>query len=255
MENFTARARKIVSLAQSEATRLKHSYVGTEHVLLGLIREGSGVAAKVLESTGVGLEMIRSAVEHVVAPGSNDASQDDASKELPRTPKADRVFLTASEQAEFMGHTYVGTEHILLALLLEEEGVAAQVLENLGVELSDVRNGIQQLLNGATMAPQTEDDERSDLHLPELPALGTDAEDAPQSVLSDDDELCLRGLGEVESLKLLAQEAGQMLAQKDEAVAEERFEQAARLRDALSALGDLVSEAREKWPGIPSEDG
>ena len=255
MENFTARARKIVSLAQSEAIRLKHSYVGTEHVLLGLIQEGSGVAAKVLESTGVDLETIRSAVENVVAPGSNDAPQEGAPKELPRTPKAERVFQTASEQADFMGHTYVGTEHILLALLLEEEGVAAQVLETLGVELSDVRNGIQQLLTGATMAPEGDDDSRSDLNLPDLPSLDTSTGKASQPALSDDDQLCLRGVNEVESLKLLAREAGQMLAQKEEAVAEERFEQAARLRDALSALGDLVSEAREKWPGIPSEDG
>ena len=255
MENFTARARKIVSLAQSEAIRLKHSYVGTEHVLLGLIREGSGVAAKVLESTGVDLETICSAVENVVAPGSNDTPQEDVPKELPRTPKAERVILLASEQAELMGHTYVGTEHLLLALLLEEEGVAAQVLESLGVELSDVRNGIQQLLTGAAMAPQAENDDRSDLHLPELPSLGAATEEASRPALSDDDVLCLRGLYEIESLKLLAREAGRMLAQKDEAVVEERFEQAACLRDALSALGDLVSGARDQWPGLTSEDG
>lgn len=255
MENFTARARKIVSLAQSEAVRLKHSYIGTEHVLLGLIQEGSGVAAKVLESTGVDLETIRSAVENVVAPGSNDTSQEDAPKQLPRTPKAERVLQLASDQAELMGHTYVGTEHILLALLLEEEGVAAQVLESLSVELGDVRNGIQQLLTGATMAPQAEDDDRSDLSLPELSPLGAATEEAAQPALSDDDQLCLKGLNEIESLKLLALEAGHMLAEKDEAVAAEHFERAARLRDALSALGDLLSGALEKWPGIPSEDG
>ncbi len=144
-ERFTDRARRVLVLAQDEARLLNHSFIGTEHILLGLIREGEGVAAKVLEAMGVSLEAVREKVEETIGmPGTGTSSSP------PFTPRAKKVLELSLREALQLGHNYIGTEHMLLGLVREGEGVAAQVLTQLGAELPAVRQQVIQLMNGAS---------------------------------------------------------------------------------------------------------
>jgi ATP-dependent Clp protease ATP-binding subunit ClpC len=141
---YTERAQRVIVLAQDEARRLNYDYVGTEHLLLGLIREGEGIAAKALQSLGIQLEQVRAEVEKMIGKGSASTRG-----EIGFTPRAKKVMVElAIEEARLLGHNYVGTEHILLGLIREGEGVAAQVLQNLGAELERVRNQVIHLLGG-----------------------------------------------------------------------------------------------------------
>src|SRR6201747_1693994 len=142
-ERFTDRARRVVVLAQEEARMLNHNYIGTEHILLGLIHEGEGVAAKSLESLGISLEGVRQQVEEIIGQG-----QQAPSGHIPFTPRAKKVLELSLREALQLGHNYIGTEHILLGLIREGEGVAAQVLVKLGADLNKVRQQVIQLLNG-----------------------------------------------------------------------------------------------------------
>src|SRR6266849_5513426 len=142
-ERFTDRARRVVVLAQEEARMLNHNYIGTEHILLGLIHEGEGVAAKALESLGISLEGVRSQVEEIIGQG-----QQAPSGHIPFTPRAKKVLELSLREALQLGHNYIGTEHILLGLIREGEGVAAQVLVKLGADLNRVRQQVIQLLHG-----------------------------------------------------------------------------------------------------------
>ena len=142
-ERFTDRARRVVVLAQEEARLLNHDYIGTEHILLGLIHEGEGVAAKALESLGVSLEAVRNQVEEIIGQGGTSPSG-----HIPFTPRAKKVLELSLREALQLGHNYIGTEHILLGLIREGEGVAAQVLVKLGADLSRVRQQVIQLLSG-----------------------------------------------------------------------------------------------------------
>jgi ATP-dependent Clp protease ATP-binding subunit ClpC len=142
-ERFTDRARRVVVLAQEEARLLNHSYIGTEHILLGLIHEGEGVAAKALESLGISLEAVRNQVEEMIGQGGSSPSG-----HIPFTPRAKKVLELSLREALQLGHNYIGTEHILLGLIREGEGVAAQVLVKLGADLSRVRQQVIQLLSG-----------------------------------------------------------------------------------------------------------
>ena len=142
-ERFTDRARRVVVLAQEEARMLNHNYIGTEHILLGLIHEGEGVAAKSLESLGISLEGVRSQVEEIIGQG-----QQAPSGHIPFTPRAKKVLELSLREALQLGHNYIGTEHILLGLFREGEGVAAQVLVKLGADLNRVRQQVIQLLSG-----------------------------------------------------------------------------------------------------------
>ena len=142
-ERFTDRARRVVVLAQEEARMLSHNYIGTEHILLGLIHEGEGVAAKALESLGISLEAVRSQVEEIIGQG-----QQAPSGHIPFTPRAKKVLELSLREALQLGHNYIGTEHILLGLIREGEGVAAQVLQKLGADLNRVRQTVIQLLSG-----------------------------------------------------------------------------------------------------------
>src|ERR1700675_299869 len=144
-ERFTDRARRVVVLAQEEARMLNHNYIGTEHILLGLIHEGEGVAAKALESLGISLEAVRSQVEEIIGQG-----QAAPTWHVPFTPRAKKVLELSLREALQLGHSYVGTEHILLGLIREGEGVAAQVLQKLGADLNRVRQTVIQLLSGYT---------------------------------------------------------------------------------------------------------
>ena len=141
-ERFTDRARKVMQLANQEAQRFNHEYIGTEHVLLGLVKEGSGVAANVLKRLDVDLRKIRLEVEKIVQSGPDMVTMG----KLPQTPRAKKVIEYAMEEARNLNHNYVGTEHLLLGLLREQEGVAAQVLMNLGLKLEDVREEVLNLL-------------------------------------------------------------------------------------------------------------
>ena len=144
-EKFSERARRVLSLAQEEAQRFNHNYIGTEHILLGLVRETEGVAARVLANLGVDLNKVRSAVEFIIGRGERPAQG-----EIGLTPRAKKVVELAVDEARRMNHTYIGTEHLLIGLLREGEGVAAGVLESLSVTLDKVRSETQRILNQST---------------------------------------------------------------------------------------------------------
>jgi ATP-dependent Clp protease ATP-binding subunit ClpC len=148
-ERFTDRARKVMQLANQEAQRFNHEYIGTEHILLGLVKEGSGVAANVLKNLDIDLRKIRLEVEKIVQSGPDMVTMG----KLPQTPRAKKVIEYSIEEARNLNHNYVGTEHLLLGLLREQEGVAAQVLMNLGLKLEDVREEVLNLL-GHNMATE-----------------------------------------------------------------------------------------------------
>src|SRR5919106_2735755 len=142
-ERFTDRARRVVVLAQEEARMLNHNYIGTEHILLGLIHEGEGVAAKALESLNISLEAVRQQVEEIIGQG-----QAAPTGHIPFTPRAKKVLELSLREALQLGHNYIGTEHILLGLLREGEGVAAQVLLKIGLDMQKVRQTVLQLMQG-----------------------------------------------------------------------------------------------------------
>src|SRR5216684_2893014 len=156
-ERFTDRARKVMQLANQEAQRFNHEYIGTEHILLGLVKEGSGVAANVLKNLDIDLRKIRLEIEKIVQSGPDMVTMG----KLPQTPRAKKVIEYSIEEARNLNHNYVGTEHLLLGLLREQEGVAAQVLMNLGMKLEDVREEVLNLL-GHNMETGSEGGERGE---------------------------------------------------------------------------------------------
>ena len=164
-DKFTERARKVLALAQEEARRFDHSYIGTEHILLGLVREEEGMGAKILSNLGVGLNKVRSAVEFIIGRGEGSTQN-----EVGLTPRAKKVIELAVDEARFLGHQYIGTEHILLGLLRESEGVAAGVLESLGVSVERVHSELNRALSQST--PQS--GSRSTTKTPTLDQLGVD---------------------------------------------------------------------------------
>jgi len=165
---FTERARKVIILAKEEARRFNHDYIGTEHILLGLIREGEGVAATVLQKMGVSLENIRLEVEKLVQPGPATQIMGD----IPFTPRAKKALELAAEEARSLGHNYIGTEHLLLGLIREGEGVASQVLLNLGLDLERVRNEVMEILGSAL--PGFGQQQQAKTKTPALDAFGRD---------------------------------------------------------------------------------
>lgn len=168
-EKFTERARRVLALAQEEARRFNHNYIGTEHLLLGLVREGEGVAARVLQSMGVQLPKVRSAVEFIIGRGESTVVG-----EIGLTPRARMVIKYAVEEASRLGHHYIGTEHLLLGLVREGEGIAAGVLESLGVNLEKVRRQVLQVLAQGTAYQQRAQQTKT----PYLDALGFDLTEA-----------------------------------------------------------------------------
>lgn len=164
---FTERAQKVLSLAQEEAVRLGHNNIGTEHILLGLIREGEGIAAKALIALGLGLEKIQDEVESLIGRGQEQPSN------IAYTPRAKKVIELSMDEARKLGHTYVGTEHILLGLIREGEGVAARVLNNLGVSLNKARQQVLQLL-GSSEVVSTNHGHNPNVNTPTLDSLARD---------------------------------------------------------------------------------
>ncbi|HPD17313.1 MAG TPA: ATP-dependent Clp protease ATP-binding subunit [Planctomycetota bacterium] len=174
-DRFTERARKVMSFARLEAQRFHHDYVGTEHILLALVKEGTGVASVVLKKMGVELKEIRAEIEKVVERGPEPVPPN---QQLPYTPRAKRVLELALEEARSLGHHYIGTEHLLLGLLREQEGIAAQVLVNLGLKLEEVRDEIHNFLGsdvqGAPDAPRQNSARKSKSDTPALDSFGRD---------------------------------------------------------------------------------
>lgn len=148
-EKFTDRARKVMQLANQEAQRFRHEYIGTEHVLLGLVKEGTGIASYALKNLGVDIGRIRRETEKLVPPHS-----DAVLGKLPQTPTAKKVIEYSIEEARNLNHNYVGTEHLLLGLIREGEGTGAKVLQNLGLELEEVHQEILRLLVGGDEKPK-----------------------------------------------------------------------------------------------------
>jgi ATP-dependent Clp protease ATP-binding subunit ClpC len=177
---FTERARKVIILAKEEARRFNHDYIGTEHILLGLIREGEGVAAAVLQKLGVSLENIRLEIEKLVQPGPTTQIIGD----IPFTPRAKKALELAAEEARSLGHNYIGTEHLLLGLIREGEGVASQVLLNLGLDLNRVRNEVMELLGSALPGVSGSAAQQAKSKTPALDAFGRDL-----TVLAKDNKL------------------------------------------------------------------
>src|SRR5471030_1802438 len=154
MSNFTPRAQQVLALARKEADRFNHNYLGTEHILLGLIKLGHGVAVNVLQGMGIDLETVRMEVEKQTGTGPDQKMAGN----IPYTPRVKKVLALASKEAKALNHSYVGTEHLLLGLLREGEGVAAQVLRNLDVNLEKARNEILKELDPNFASDDDDDD-------------------------------------------------------------------------------------------------
>jgi ATP-dependent Clp protease ATP-binding subunit ClpC len=169
-ERFTDRARKVMQLANQEAQRFNHEYIGTEHILLGLVKEGSGVAAQVLKNLDIDLRKIREEIEKIVQSGPDMVT----TGKLPQTPRAKKVIEYSIEEARRLNHNYVGTEHLLLGLVREEEGVASQVLMNLGLSLEDVRKEVLNLLGHTPSERPTLEPTPATTKTPALDSYGTD---------------------------------------------------------------------------------
>ena len=155
--NFTERVRKVLALSREESARLHHEYVGTEHLLLGLIREGEGVGATVLQNLGVNLDELQDRIEEIVKKGNTRVI---AGPDLPYTSRAKKALELAMRQARDLNHSYVGTEHLLLGLIEEEKGIAAQILEDLGVSLGPARDETQRILGTEMTSEQPAISER-----------------------------------------------------------------------------------------------
>jgi hypothetical protein len=240
-ERFTDRARRVMDLAQDEARMLNHNYIGTEHLLLGLIHEGEGVAAQALESLGVGLKTARQQVEEAVGRG-----QQAAPERIPLTPRAKKVLELSLREALQLGHHYIGTEHILLGLIREGDGVAARVLAGLGADLNRVRQQVIQLLHGSQGGQ---------------PATGRGARERPPGrrqrgllpeildrVESIDSQLSAmrQRLGAGPETGDVEQQIGQARRGKEAAAGEEDYETAAALRDReRQLLADKTARQRE----------
>jgi ATP-dependent Clp protease ATP-binding subunit ClpC len=243
-ERFTDRARRVVVLAQEEAETLNHSHVGTEHLLLALIREGGGVAAQALESLGITEETARHQVEEIVGPGQPGAQKG----HLPLTPRAKKILQLSLREAIALGHAYIGTEHILLGLVRVEEGVAKQVLNGLAVDPAMVRQKVIQLVSARRVH--------------EEPGTGRAAGRGKRKLLSE-----LRGrldslewrlsvleqrVGTTPDMGQLDQEITQVRRDKESAIDAQDFESAAVLRDREQhLLGDKAARLQE-WAALPS---
>ena len=230
-ERFTDRARRAVELAQEEARRLNHNYIGTEHILLGLIREGEGVAARALESLGISLEAVRQQVEKIIGRG-----QQAPSGHIPFTPRAKKVLELSLREAKALGHNYIGTEHILLGLIREGSGVAAQVLVKLGADLNRARQQVVQLLHGY----QGEDVTGDGLPLPDDALTRVDSLDRRLAAIE-------RWVGLRPDLDDLDQEIARVRGEKEAAIDRQDFEASVGLRDQEKQLLAARAGGEKEW--------
>jgi hypothetical protein len=213
-ERFTDRARRVIVLAQEEARLPNHNYIGTEHLLLGMAHEGQGVAAIALEQLGIRLEALRSQVQEVVGQGQRAPSG-----HVPFTPRAKKVLELSLRESQQLGHNYIGTEHLLLGLVREGEGVAAHVLVRLGADLPRVRQQVVQLLSGSAGGPEA--------------AAGT--------------PLVPMGVPVPNELREAGEQLAEVRRQKEAAIDAEDFDRAAALRDAEEELLAGLAEREGEW--------
>jgi ATP-dependent Clp protease ATP-binding subunit ClpC len=211
-ERFTDRARRVIVYAQEEARLLSHDYVGTEHLLLGLVHDGQGVAAKALESLGIRLEAVRVQVEAIIGRGQRAPSG-----HVPFTPRAKKVLELSLREAKQLGHNYIGTEHLLLGLIREGEGVAAQVLLTLSGDLSRVRQQVLQLLSGYAGGVQAAARTR------------------------------LVRMAVPEDLREAEEQLSQVRREKEAAIEAEELDRAGALRDHERQLAAQVAERERAW--------
>lgn len=220
-DRFTDRARKVMVLARDEAQRFSHEYIGTEHILLGLVREGSGTAANVLRNLGVDMNKIRREVERLVQHGPPMVTLG----QLPSTPRAKKVFEFALAEASELGHNYIGTEHLLLGLIREQDGIAAQVLCNIGLKLEEVREEIMEYL-------------------------GTEKENTAIQKNLEDKGLPIarlqQFLGVKKEILALEEEIARFDREKEESVAAQDFETAAHWREQSDAKKRALTVARQR---------
>jgi ATP-dependent Clp protease ATP-binding subunit ClpA len=222
-QRFTDRARRVVVLAQEEARRLDHNYIGTEHILLGLISEGEGVAARALNSIGISLDAVRQQVEEIIGRG-----QQEPPGHIPFTPRAKKVLELSLRESKQLGHNYIGTEHILLGLIREGNGVAAQVLVKLGADLKRVRQQVIQLLHGHAAEEPGPVVEQRLTAIEQRVGIGPDTSDLDEQI-------------EV------------VRTEKEAAVDAQDFEQAVSLRDREKQLLADKAARQEQWAaGHPS---
>ena len=236
-ERFTDRARRVVVLAQEEARTFNHDYIGTEHILVGLIREDGGVAAKGLESLGIGLDAVRQQIEEIVGIGEQAPSG-----HVPFTPRAKKVLELSLREALQLGYDYIGTEHILLGLIREGDGVAAQVLVRLGADLNQVRQQVIQRSHGF----QGEDEPESQraVQRPGLPSR-IDAMERRLSILEQ--RVGIRpGLGELD------REIAQVRRDKEAAIEAQDFENTAALGERERQLQNDKTTRQREWAALPS---
>jgi ATP-dependent Clp protease ATP-binding subunit ClpC len=239
-ERFTERARRVVVLAQEEARMLEHGYIGTEHLLLGLVHEGEGVAAKALEAMGISLEGVREQVEAIIGQGQHPPSG-----HIPFTPRAKRVLELSRRESDQLGHQYIGTEHILLGLVREGEGVAAQVLVTLGANLSSVRQQVIQLLHG-----YTGDDVAGEGTGPRARRVrATATEDLLARGEPADRRLAAieRWVGMRPDVRDLERKIAQLRQDKESAINSQDFEAAAALRDKEQRLLAEKASREKEW--------
>jgi len=247
-ERFTDRARRVVVLAQEEARMLNHNYIGTEHILLGLIHEGEGVAAKALESLGISLEAVRQQVEEIIGQG-----QQAPSGHIPFTPRAKKVLELSLREALQLGHNYIGTEHILLGLIREGEGVAAQVLVKLGADLNRVRQQVIQLLHGYQgKEPESALGGPRQRELLSRVAARLNALESRLSAIE-------QRVGTGPDTGDLDQQIEQVRGERHAAADAQEYEQAASLRDQEKDLLAERASQQEQWvaahPDLPSLAG
>jgi ATP-dependent Clp protease ATP-binding subunit ClpC len=240
-ERFTDRARRAVVLAQEQARMLHHDYIGTEHILLGLIQEGGGVAAKALESLGVSLEAVRQQVEELVGRGQAEPSE----RNIPFTPEAKQVLKLALGEAMALGHHYIGTEHILLGLIREGKGPAAQVLASLGADQNLVRQQVIALLHGHQGKPAMAAGRRG--------KAGRGKRKLLSQVLTRLDSMEWRlstlehRVGTGPDVSDLDQRIAQVRRDKESAIDSQDFENAAVLRDTEKQLVSERASLQEEW--------
>jgi ATP-dependent Clp protease ATP-binding subunit ClpA len=215
-DKFTERARKVLSLAQEEAQRFQHNYIGTEHLLLGLVREGEGVAAKVLSNLGVELNKVRSAVEFSIGRGDRIVLG-----EIGLTPSAKKVIELAVDEAHRLNHHYIGTEHLLLGLVREGEGIASEVLQSLGANLEKVRTETIRVLSQPGPPQKMQGP-------PQLKAAQMEVEGPPQLI------------DELKALEAI-------LREKEAAIQRQEYELAAELRDREVKQRDLIARLESDW--------
>jgi ATP-dependent Clp protease ATP-binding subunit ClpA len=238
-DRFTDRARRVVVLAQDEARMLSHDYIGTEHILLGLIHESQGVAAKALQTLGISLDAVRQQVEEIIGQG-----QQAPSGHIPFTPRAKKVLELSLREAHQLGHDYIGTEHMLLGLIREGEGVAAQVLVRLGADLNRVRQQVIQLL---PVYEGTEPASRGDT--PGGPRRGRVPPGVPSGTAALESRLSAieQRVGNGPATADLDEQIAQVRRDKESAIDSQDFEQAGSLRDRERQLLADKTARQQQW--------